>query len=68
MKKRGSPPKRSRRAAAGATLSREGFARISAVEGIRLTPAMQRRAAEFERKSLSPEERIRAIVAIHRKG
>jgi hypothetical protein len=41
---------------------------ISAVEGIRLTPAMQRRAAEFERKGLSPEERIRAIVAIHRKG
>ena len=49
-------------------ISRESFAAISAVEGIRLTPEMERRAAEFDRKGLSPEERIRAIMAVHRKG
>jgi hypothetical protein len=49
-------------------IGRERFAKISAVEGIALTPAMKRRAAKFDRKKLSPEERVRAIVAIHRKG
>ena len=67
MKKRGSPTRR-KAASSGMTLGRDGFARISAVEGISLTPAMKRRAAEFDRRGLSPEERIRAIVAVHRKG
>ena len=49
-------------------IGRERFAAISAVEGIRLTPEMERRAAEFERRGLTPEERIRAIVDAHRKG
>jgi len=50
------------------TIGRERFAAISAVEGIKLTPEMERRATELGRKGLSPEERIRAIVAAHRKG
>jgi hypothetical protein len=47
---------------------RKRFAAISAVEGIKLTPEMERRAAELDRKGLTPEERIRAIVSAHRKG
>lgn len=71
MKKRGSPPDRDRsatNAGKGTTLGREQFAKISAVEGIELTAAMMRRAAEFARQGLSTEQRIRAIVAAHRKG
>jgi hypothetical protein len=49
-------------------IGRERFAAISAVEGIKLTPEMEARAVEFDRKRLAPEERIRAIVTAHRKG
>lgn len=42
---------------------RKRFAKISAVEGIELAPEMKRRAAEFDRKKLSPKQRIDAIVA-----
>jgi hypothetical protein len=52
----------------GMIIGRDRFAAISAVEGIKLTPEMERRAAEFARKGLTPEERIRAIVTAHRKG
>jgi hypothetical protein len=52
----------------GTRIGRQAFAAISAVEGIRLTPEMKRRTAEFDRKGLSTAERIRAIVAIYRKG
>jgi hypothetical protein len=50
------------------TIGRKRFAAISAVEGIKLTPEMERRAAELDRRGLTPEERIRAIVAAYRKG
>ena len=52
----------------GTRIGRKAFAAISAAEGIRLTPEMKRRAAEFDRKGLTAPERVRAIVAIHRKG
>ena len=68
MKKQGSSPDRSQSAARGSNIGRDRFAKISAVEGIKLTPAMRKRAAEFDRKRLSPEQRIRAIIAAHRKG
>lgn len=68
MKKRASPPNRGRTADSGTVIGRERFAKISAVEGIELTLPMKRRAAEFDRRRLSPEQRIRAIVAAHRKG
>lgn len=67
MKRRGasSAP---RRTAKGPTLGRDRFAKISAVEGVELSRDALRRAAEFDRKRLSPEQRIREIVAAHRKG
>jgi len=43
------------------------FAKISAVEGIVLTREMHARAAEFDRKGLSAEERRRSIVRAYRK-
>ena len=51
----------------GTRIGRHAFAAISAVEGIRLTAEMKRRTAEFDRKGLTTDERIRAIVAIHQK-
>jgi hypothetical protein len=51
----------------GTRIGRQAFAAISAVEGIRLTSEMKRRAAEFDRKGLTTDERVRAIVAIHQK-
>jgi hypothetical protein len=44
------------------TLGRESFAKISAVEGIRLSREMQRDFQEFDRRGLSAEERRRAIM------
>ena len=61
-------PSKLRTQTGGMIIGRERFAAISAVEGIKLTPEMERRVAEFDRKGLTPEERIRAIVAAHRKG
>jgi hypothetical protein len=49
-------------------IGRERFAQISAIEGIELTREASERAAEFDRLGLSPQERIRRIVAVHRKG
>jgi hypothetical protein len=49
-------------------IGHEAFARISAVEGIKLSPAMKRRAAKFDKQGLSPAERRRAIIRAHRKG
>ncbi len=68
MKKRGSPPNRRRSAGAGTIIGRERFDKISEVEGIRPTQAMKRRQAQFDRERLSPEERIRRIIAVHRNG
>jgi hypothetical protein len=52
---------------AGFTIGHASFAKISAVEGIRLKPAMEKRAAEAHSKGLSPEEYRRVIVRSHRK-
>jgi hypothetical protein len=43
-------------------LDRETFAKISEVEGIRLTDDMREAMAEFDRQGLSPAERRRAII------
>ncbi len=45
----------------GFTIGRSRFAKISAVEGIRMTDAMDAEFREFDRKHLSPEQRRRAI-------
>ena len=52
----------------GLVLGDAGFAKISAVEGIRLSPAMKKRAAEASSKGLSPEEFRKVIVRAHRKA
>jgi hypothetical protein len=45
----------------GYVLGRVRFAKISAVEGIRMTAAMEADFREFEQKGLSAEDRRRAI-------
>jgi hypothetical protein len=47
-------------------LGRERFAKISAVEGIALTPAMKKRAAHFDRLDLTPAERRKEILKAYR--
>ena len=43
-------------------VSREAFAKISEVEGIRLSEAEKAMFADFDRRNLSPEERRHAIM------
>jgi hypothetical protein len=43
-------------------LTREEFAKISEVEGLRLSEPMQQAFAEFDRRGLSPEQRRQAII------
>jgi len=43
-------------------LGRRAFARISAVEGIELTPEMDEEFREFDRQKLSASARRRAIL------
>jgi hypothetical protein len=68
MKKRGSPLNRDGQSSSSVTLGRDRFAKISAVEGIVLTRDMKKRAAEFDEKGLSAEQRRRSIIQAHRKG
>jgi hypothetical protein len=60
--------KPAKRAAKGYTIGRAGFAKISAVEGIKLTPSMAANFREFERQGLSPEERRKAILRKYAKA
>lgn len=53
----------------GYTLGRKGFAKISAVEGIRLSREMEGQFSEFDKKGLSADERRAAIKQTYgRKG
>ena len=52
----------------GFIVGRAGFAKISAIEGIHLKPAMKDRAAEATSKGLSAEEYRKAIIRAHRKA
>ena len=49
-------------------LGSDGFGKISAVEGIRMTPAMKKRASEALSKGLTAEEYRRMIIRSYRKG
>jgi hypothetical protein len=49
------------------TLGLVGFAKISAVEGIRLRPSTKRMFADFDRRKLTPEQRRREIFEKHAK-
>ncbi len=46
----------------GFVVGRSGFAKISAVEGVKLTREMHKDLQEFDRKGLSAEERRKAIA------
>lgn len=46
----------------GYTLGRKGFAKISAVEGVRLSSEMEKRFGEFDRQGLSASDRRKAIA------
>jgi hypothetical protein len=52
----------------GFVVGRDYFGKISDVEGIRLTPIMEKRASDAERKGLSAEEYRQTIVRSHRRG
>lgn len=52
----------------GFVIGRASFTKISAVEGIRLKPAMEKRAAEAISKGLSAEEYRKTILRTHRKA
>lgn len=52
----------------GVTLGRDRFAKISAVEGIVVSPAGKRRADEADRLGLSGVERRRRIERAYRKS
>lgn len=57
-----------KRSKTGFAIGRAGFTKISAVEGIRLKPAMKTRVAEAADKGLSAEEHRAAIVRVYRKA
>lgn len=52
----------------GVTLGRTRFEKISAVEGIVVSPAARKRAQEAERLGLSGEERRRRIIRAYGKN
>lgn len=54
-------PKSSKRTLKGYVLGRACFAKISAIEGIRMTSAMEADFREFDRKGLSAEDRRKVI-------
>ena len=53
---------------AGFIVGRASFTKISAVEGIRLKPAMKKRAAQATSNGLSAEEYRKVIVRAYRKA
>jgi hypothetical protein len=52
----------------GFVIGRERFEKIGAVEGVKITPRMKKREAEFDKKGLSAEQRRKSIIEAHRKG
>jgi hypothetical protein len=49
-------------------IGRDGFGKISAVEGIEMTTAMKERASNARAKGLTVEEYRRTIIGNYRKG
>jgi hypothetical protein len=64
----GPTTKSGKRASKGFTLGRQDFAKISAVEGIRMSRAMRAEFQEFDRKGLTPEERREVIAEKYGRG
>lgn len=74
MKKRSSSkgiehgPSRAETGKVSVTIGRQRFAKISEVEGIKLSDEMRQRAADFDRRGSSAEERRTTIIRAYRKG
>lgn len=64
MKNGRTPPKTLK---AGLVLGLSGFAKISAVEGVRLKASSAKMFAKFEKDGLSPQQRRKAIQEKHAK-
>lgn len=64
MKSNRNPPKTIK---AGLVLGLSGFAKISAVEGVKLKASSGRMFAKFEKEGLSPQQRRKAIADKHAK-
>jgi len=62
LKKAAAQMESPKRTAASFVLGRSGFAKISAIEGLKITAAMEAEFREFDRKGLSPSERRAAIA------
>jgi len=56
-----------RNAKSGRFVIGDAFGKISAVEGIRMTPAMKKRAGDARAKGLSAEEFRQTIIRSYRK-
>jgi hypothetical protein len=61
-------PTKSKSTKAGFTLGRRGFAKISAVEGIRLSPEAEKQFRDFDRQGLSAGDRRKLIARSFAKG
>jgi hypothetical protein len=59
-------PGRKKAEAARFVLGQQRFAKISAVEGISLTPAMKKRIKAFDEAGLSASARRKAIINAYR--
>jgi hypothetical protein len=55
-------PSRKPATAKGYTMGRAAFGKVSAVEGIHLTPEMAKDFGEFDKQGLSAADRRKAIV------
>jgi hypothetical protein len=51
-----------RRSTSTVTIGRRGFAKISEIEGIKLSPEAEEDFREFDRQGLSPAARRRALI------
>lgn len=45
------------------TIGRDAFDKISAIEGMNLTPAMKRTFKELDKQGLTPAQRRKALIA-----
>ena len=62
------PLDNTRAARPGFILGRKGFAKISAVEGIRLSADMEKRFRDFDRQGVSASDRRKSIARAFTKG
>ena len=74
MKKHGSSKRINQNAARAkgnkfsVTIGLRRFAKISEIEGIKLSGEMRQRVADFDRRGSSAEERRTTIIQAHRRG